>query len=206
MKTIKTKIILEFLTAIVLTGNALAQRDPVADATLQMINAHVTTQTAINSSQLSQLTSNTASATSTATTVSNMLSYMKDIEKTLQTVNSVLTTVIYVKNIATMEKEIIKMQSEVSGYTSKMHFLTPEELQMINSDLLIVLTTSEGLLKLTNDLLTNKTYRMTDDSRLSQFLTIKEQLAIQQNFMRATYFQYSVINEERAINSSVSKF
>lgn len=206
MKNIKITIVLVLLSPVLLTVKLYAQRDPVADATLQMINAHVTAQTAINSNQLSQLTTNTASATSTATTVSNTLAYLKEIEKKLQTVNAVLTTVVYVTNITTMEKDILKMQSEIASNTKKMNYLTPAELQIINQNLLVVLTTSEGLIKLTNDLLTNKTYRMGDDSRLSHFFSIKEQLAIQQNFMRATYFQYSVINEERAINASITRF
>jgi hypothetical protein len=204
MKKLIIKVILLFLTFVLFTELSKAQ-DPVADALLQMINAQVTAQTSQNSSQLAQLATTSTQATATANTVANTLKHLQDIEKTLQTVNAVLTTVVYVKNITTREKEILKMQSEIASNVQKMKNITLEELQTLNNNLLVALKTTESFISLTNDLLKDKTFRMGDDSRLSQFFSIDEQLAIQQSLMRANYMQYAIINEERAISNSIKK-
>jgi hypothetical protein len=151
------------------------------------------------------LTTTATQVTATATTVANTLSVLKAIENKLVQINAAITTTIYVKNIVQREREILRMQAEISKNIQKMGRLTPEELLILNNNLLMAVRTTESFIMLTNSLLTEGFLRMGDDSRLSQFFSIDNQLAIQQSIMKTYYIQYAIIDEERAILGAVRK-
>ena len=176
--------------------------DLAANANLQLINSQLITN---NSAQMGQLASTATNVASTASTVANTLTILRAIEDKLLQINAILTTVIYIKNIVAREKEILRMQREITSNMQKMGRITPEELQVMNNSLLVAVKTTESFILLANDLLTTSVLRMGDDSRLSQFLSIDHQLAIQQSIMKATYLQYVVIDEERALLGAVRR-
>jgi hypothetical protein len=176
--------------------------DVAANANLQLINSQLI---ANNSAQMGQLASTATNVASTASTVANTLTILRAIEDKLLQINAILTTVIYIKNIVAREKEILRMQKEITSNMQKMGRITPEELQVMNNSLLVAVKTTESFILLVNDLLTTSVLRMGDDSRLSQFLSIDHQLAIQQSIMKATYLQYMVIDEERALLGAVRR-
>lgn len=176
--------------------------DVAANANLQLINSQLI---ANNSAQMGQLASTATNVASTASTVANTLTILRAIEDKLLQINAILTTVIYIKNIVAREKEILRMQKEITSNMQKMGRITPEELQVMNNSLLVAVKTTESFILLANDLLTTSVLRMGDDSRLSQFFSIDHQLAIQQSIMKATYLQYVVIDEERALLGAVRR-
>lgn len=205
MKRIAFKVLLATLLLAVLIDRANSQvlvSDPVANSSLILINNQLIAQ---NSVLASNLTTTASEVTATSATVASTLNVLKSIENKLLQINSILTTVIYIKNIVAREKEILRMQKEITRNMQTMKRLTPEELQMMNTSLLVAVRTTESFITLANDLLTQSSFRMGDDSRLSQFLSIDSQLAIQQSIMKVTYLQYVVIDEERAILGAVRK-
>ena len=205
MRRVIFNICLALLFFGVFASNTDAQipvTDVAANANLQLINSQLI---ANNSAQMGQLASTATNVASTASTVANTLTILRAIEDKLLQINAILTTVIYIKNIVAREKEILRMQKEITSNMQKMGRITPEELQVMNNSLLVAVKTTESFILLANDLLTTSFLRMGDDSRLSQFLSIDHQLAIQQSIMKATYLQYVVIDEERALLGAVRR-
>ncbi|MHC1705801.1 MAG: hypothetical protein AB9846_18010 [Tenuifilaceae bacterium] len=205
MKKVTFNVFVLLLLSLLFYGRVYSQvvvTDPVATANLNLIHGQLVTQTA---SMTGHLTTTATQVTATATTVANTLSVLKAIENKLVQINAAITTTIYVKNIVQREREILRMQAEISKNIQKMGRLTPEELLILNNNILIAVRTTESFIILTNSLLTEGFLRMGDDSRLSQFFSIDNQLAIQQSIMKTYYIQYAIIDEERAILGAVRK-
>lgn len=205
MRTEQTKIFLVLFALLFLSGIAKAQRlvyDPVSDANLKALEMTIQANQA---AQMGELTSTTAQTAATASSVANTLTILRNMENFLMKVNAVLTTTIYVKNIIARQKEILRMQKELSNAVQTMKNITPEELLIWNTNILIAVRTTEQFIILANDLLTGSVFRMDDNARMSQFFSIDKQLAIQQSIMKAYYVQYSIINEERAVLNSLRK-
>ena len=154
---------------------------------------------------MGELTSTTAQTAATASSVANTLTVLRNMENFLMKVNAVLTTTIYVKNIIAREKEILRMQKELSHAVQSMKHLTPEELLIWNTNILIAVRTTSEFITLAHDLLTSSVFKMDDNARMSQFFDIDKQLAIQQSIMKSYYIQYSIINEERAVLNALRK-
>jgi len=205
MKRISFKPALILFASLLFSVNIFSQTDPAAVAQLKLISFQLKVSNTQEKLNLGHSATTATQAALTASTVANTLTVLRAIEDKLLQINSILTTTIYVKNIIQREREILRMQSEISQNMQKMGRLTPEELLMMNNSLLIAVRTTESFIILTNSLLTASVLRMGDDSRLSQFFSIDTQLAIQQSIMKAYYLQYSIIDEERAILGAVRK-
>ena len=187
-----------------------AQTDPAADLQLQIINDQLGMQAQVNEQnalyQNGQMVTTAGNTAAAASTLTNVLNMMNDAEQTLETVSSVLQTVMYVQDIVTEEKNIVQMQKQISQNSSQFKHLTVAELKEMNDNILNSLKVTESFLTLANQVLSNKTFKMNDHERMSEFFTIKEQMSIQESLMRALYYQYCVIDEERAINSAIPRY
>lgn len=205
MKTKLTKSLLVLFALLFLSGIAKAQRlvyDPVSDANLKALEATIASNQA---AQMGELTSTATQTAATASSVANTLTILRNMENFLLKVSAVLTTTIYVKNIIAREKEILRMQKELSNAVQTMKHLTPEELLIWNTNILIAVRTTAEFITLAHDLLTSSVFKMDDNARMSQFFEIDKQLAIQQSIMKSYFIQYSIINEERAVLNALRK-